>query len=174
MNKLLLLSLLCFPFVAEAAKKTKTAACEDSKLIYKVCSDQSKIFGKQLAQAKKNNKKLLVVLGADWCPWCVSLNRILHVEEFWKDLPGFELAEIGVYKGEDRFPSGDKVLARIMEAAGEKAKPKGVPILAVYNPNTSQARFIDTEPLEKNTSVSKGHDPEKLVKAIQQAAAQTE
>ncbi len=147
------------------------AACDDTKLIYKVCTDQEKLFEQSSAEAKKAGKKLIVVMGADWCPWCVSLNRIFGVEEFAKEFPSYQLAEIGVYKERDRFASGDKVLERLMKAAGEKTKPKGVPILAVFNPKSGKARFVDTEPLEKNTAVSKGHDPAKLKAAIEAAGA---
>ncbi len=57
------LFLLLLPLVSFA----KTP-CNDSKSIYKVCANQKSIYEKAVQQAKK--QKILLVFGAEWCPWC--------------------------------------------------------------------------------------------------------
>lgn len=167
MSKLLILMAVALSSAAQAADK-----CYDDKKIYKVCSPQDTLFDRASAKAKDKKKLLLVVLGADWCPWCVSLHRLLDVEEFRAKFPELRLVEIGLYKERERLASGDKVLERLMKSAGVKERPEGVPLLVVHNPENGKTVFIDTEPLEKNTEVSKGHDPGKLIEAIRKAEAE--
>jgi len=149
----------------------KEPACNDQAKIYKICSDQHVLFTNAQKEAIAGKKNLVLILGADWCPWCVSLHRIFDREEFAQRFPEMKFVEIGIYKDRDRLASGDKVLEELMAMAKISERPEGVPILALLNPKSKKAHFIPTEPLEKNTKVSKGHDTEKLAEALKQAAA---
>jgi thiol-disulfide isomerase/thioredoxin len=147
------------------------AKCDDAGQVYRVCSDQAAAYesAEQGAQAAKKN--LIVVFGAEWCPWCHSLHRILkdpaNEKKFEKD---FALFEAGLYQEREKSPSGQAVLDKLLGYAGEKTQPKGIPILAVVDPVKRKALFIDTEKLEKNTATTKGHDPDKVLKSIKRAS----
>ncbi len=54
-----------------------TPACDDTGKVYKACADQGAVYDKALAKAMADRKNLVVVLGAEWCPWCLSLHKIL-------------------------------------------------------------------------------------------------
>jgi len=147
-------------------------ACDDNGQIYRVCSDQQEIFSAAVDKAMKEKKMLLLVFGAEWCPWCKSLNTMLTTDELKKTIAkDMVVAEIGLYKNSDRLPSGDAVLKKIASLSKNKVKKDGIPVMAVYDPEKKGAFFIDTEPLEKNTKVSKGHDPKKLAAAVKKASS---
>lgn len=147
-------------------------ACDDSGKIYRICQDQKTIFAAAAEKAIAEKKNLLVVFGADWCPWCRSLNTMLNAEEVKESIsPDTVLVEIGVYKEQDKLPSGEEVLAQVIGYSKAKVNRKGVPLMALVDPVKKKAVFVDTAPLEKNTKVSKGHDPKKVSDALKKAAA---
>lgn len=169
MKKIRLLPLLFLPlfFCLAAAAAEK---CDDKGKIYKVCSDQGEIFQKAAARAKEKNTMVVSLFGADWCPWCRSLSSLLSLDSESKKIAGDSvIVEIGLYRDQDRVESGWKVLDELTKQSAKKVKGEGVPLLAVTNPKSNKTIFIDTESLEKNTKVSKGHDPQKLAKAVQKA-----
>lgn len=136
--------------------------CSDSGKIYKICSDQQATFQSELNARKEKAQNLVVIFGADWCPWCISLHKIMGQE---KNIP----LDIGLYQEREKVSSGFSVLEQVKKMAGEKKKLEGLPLLAVINPKNGKAIFVDTEPLEKNTKTTKGHDPKKLFAALREA-----
>ena len=166
-----LLAFLSFssPTFAVAAAEAK---CDDAGQVYRVCSDQAAAYQAAEQSAQGAQKNLIVVFGAEWCPWCHSLHRILGEpgiqKKYEKELALFE---VGLYQEREKSPTGQAVLEKLMGYAGEKNAPKGIPILVVVDPVKRKARFIDTEKLEKNTATTKGHDSVKVLKSIKQAAA---
>ena len=149
------------------------APCDDAGQIYRVCADQSQVYtsAEEVAQGKKQN--LIVVFGAQWCPWCHSLHRLFQDKAFearWQKK--YQLVEVGLYKDREKSPTGEAVLQKLLGYAKEKEAPKGVPLMVVVDPLKRKAVFINTEPLEKNTADAKGHDPDKVFGAIEKASKQ--
>ncbi len=146
-------------------------SCNDKTKIYKVCSDQGQIYKAKFDQAKAEGKILIVVAGADWCPWCRSLHDILVDKKFGGAFAKrFVLADIGLYKEKEKLPSGESVLQKLKDQAHFTNKLEGIPILALVNPKGDKTTFIDTAPLEKNTKTKKGHDPQKVLAALEKSA----
>jgi len=167
----LLACLLSFSLPAQAVDPKAAEKCDDAGQIYRVCSDQAAAFTSAEQAAQGKNKLLVVAVGAEWCPWCQSLHRLLDVSGLMKKYEKeYSLFELGLYQDRDKSATGQAVLNKLMAYAGEKTEPKGIPMLVVVDPVKKKARFIDTEKLEKNTPVSKGHDPEKVFKSIREAA----
>lgn len=144
-------------------------ACHDADKVYKVCQDQEKLYQGAFDQAKAKDKMLVVVLGADWCPWCVSLHKMLSAPSFGGGKQNFLLTDIGLYQGKEKLESGRAVLKKLQEQAGSTEKIAGVPVMAVVNPKNGKAVLVNTEPLEKNTKTSKGHDEKKVLAALEGA-----
>lgn len=165
---LLLLAFLSLSPFAQAAPAVK---CDDAGQIYRVCSDQAVAYQSAEQSAQVAKKKLIVVFGAEWCPWCHSLHKIFqdpaNQKAYEKE---FALFEVGLYQDREKSASGQAVLEKLMGYAGEKTEPKGIPILVVVDPLAPAARFIDTEKLEKNTATTKGHDAKKVMNSIRAAA----
>ncbi len=164
--------LLSIPFVQ--AEDSPTANCNDSRRIYKICSDQGKIFKQASAEALSKDQFVVVVFGADWCPWCHSLNKLFAKEEFMKkSADAFTVVEIGVYQPEsvDTVPSGIAVLEDLLIKNKVDASVfSGVPLLAVVDPATKKTVFIQTGDLEDNSN-GEGHDATKVLNALNEAMA---
>lgn len=137
-------------------------SCNDSGKIYKICSDQQAHFQSELNLHKEKGQNLVVIFGADWCPWCISLHKIMGNKKR-------AALDIGLYQEREKVSSGFAVLELVKAMAGEKKKLEGLPLLALINPKNGKAIFIDTEPLEKNTKKSKGHDSKKIFAALHEA-----
>lgn len=147
------------------------SSCNDEGKVYKFCQDQSKLYGSAVEKAKASGKNVVVVIGAEWCPWCHSLHRMLQGNELGKSISEkYELVDVAVYKDKDKLPSGQRVLSELQKKAGLQGKIDGLPMLAVVNPINGKAVMINTEPLEKNTATTKGHDPKKVSEELARAS----
>jgi hypothetical protein len=166
----LFLLLLPAGFCRAAAKEAPK--CDDAGKVYKVCGDQEAAYQQRLEAAKGENKLLVVAVGAEWCPWCQSLHKMLNDTAFAGGTfaQKYVLADVGVFNGKAKVPSGDAILDRIKAQAHYTKKIDGIPVLAVVNPKNGKAVLIDTEPLEHNTKTTKGHDPRKVRAALDKAA----
>jgi thiol-disulfide isomerase/thioredoxin len=151
--------------------KEEMAPCDDSEKIYKVCQDQGLLYQEALSRAKEKGKILVVVFGAEWCPWCLSLHKMLSDPKFGGAFAKkFVLSDIGLYMGKEKIESGEGVFNKLKSRAGSGGKLEGIPVLALVNPKTGNTVMLDTAPLEKNTKTHKGHDPKKLLAALEKAA----
>lgn len=165
--------LLLLAFTLLSTAPTRAAACDDQGKVYKVCGDQEATYAAKLGEAKKNGKLLVAVIGAEWCPWCQAMHKMLSNPSFGKEYAkSYVFADVGVYNGKQHVASGDAILDRIKKQAGYTKKIEGIPVLAVVNPANGKARIIDTEPLEHNTKTTKGHDPVKVLAALEKASAE--
>lgn len=161
--KAFLLLSLSFPSYA-------ASDCDDSDKVYKVCSNQEDAYNLALERAKTEKKKLLVVVGAEWCPWCHSLHKMLGDAKLSKDFAKkYSLVDIALYRAKEKLPTGLAVQNKLKEQAGYEKELKGIPVLAMVNPENGKTTLIDTEPLEKNTKTSKGHDAKKVLAALRKA-----
>lgn len=149
------------------------ADCNDEGKVYKVCANQEDLYSGALAKAKTEKKKLLVVIGAEWCPWCHSLHRMLGDPKVSADLTKkYSLVDIALYQAKEKLPTGVSVQEKLRAQANYKDELKGIPVMVMVNPENGKATIIDTEPLEKNTKTSKGHDSKKVLAALRKAAKQ--
>lgn len=169
-----LFSLLLMFVTSVAAAETPAESCDDSQLIYKICTDQKVIYAQKLQEASEQNKLMLVTFGADWCPWCKSLKRIFDQAkgELSTKYVVFEIAVYYPTSG-DTFESGIQLTEEIMKLNNLDPKEtfKGIPALAVINPQTGKAAFISTGNLEDNSN-GYGHDVQKVMAAISAATSE--
>jgi len=144
--------------------------CTDAGKIYKVCANQELLYEAALAKAKAAGRPLIVVIGAEWCPWCVSLHKELNASEAVQK--NYAVVDIALYQAKEKLPTGIAVQEKLVSQAKKPSKMEGIPFMAVVNPANSKVALINTEPLEKNTKITKGHDPKKLMAALAKALRQ--
>lgn len=99
----------------------ETSICNDNQKIYKVCSDQIAIYEQQHLIAIRERKLLVLVFGADWCPWCNSLNKLFNEESFIKNINrSMRFQEIGIYmyNSGKKVESGFTILSRLARSNG--------------------------------------------------------
>ena len=72
----LLAALFCLPVLgADAPSKTSRPAIYDEK------ADGAKQIAEALAVAKKEDKRVLLQFGANWCGWCHRLHKLFQTDE---------------------------------------------------------------------------------------------
>jgi thioredoxin-related protein len=49
---------------------------------YLACEDQMARFAAAVVKAHENKRKLLVIFGADWCPWCRTIDKNIFTAEY--------------------------------------------------------------------------------------------
>jgi thiol-disulfide isomerase/thioredoxin len=144
---------------------------------YSACEDQMAVFKAARERAARNGKLLFVIFGADWCPFCRSLDRLTPTADVLghKDLAGrFEMVRIAasvIAEGRKmRVPSGVAVMDRIL-ARTPGISAKGLPFLAVIDPRDDARAFTTNSDDLEGGGGEPSHDPAKvralLIKAEQ-------
>ena len=123
--------------------------------IYDKVADGEKQIAEALIQAKRDNKRVLLQFGANWCSWCHRLHDL-----FKKDskvarvlLYEYELVLIDV----DRI-DGQQHNAKVDERYGNPTQ-LGLPVLVVLDADGKQLITQETDTLEEGDH----HDPAKVL-----------
>lgn len=165
---------------------TPAPGCETAQQpnqIYDTCADQMALLGQARVEALASKRPLMVVLGANWCPSCKSLNRVLKSSGGASELSGgvaagrplaerVQIVEIAIstlYQGRVQpVPSGQAVL-RAMLADHPDVTLRGVPFLAVVDPTTGSTSVRNLDDLEG----ASGWSQAALAAAIEAAAIES-
>lgn len=136
------------PGVAAAPAEAKPPA----EKLYDEAADAKADVAAAVAKAKKEKKRVLVTLGANWCGWCRALERTFTKDEKVAAALSKSYVPVKVDVG--------KMTKNLDLAATWGADPKkGVPLLVVLDGKGRAVTVKDTESLE----AGKGHDPEKVI-----------
>ena len=100
-----------------------------------------------LRRAKSENKRVLLMIGGNWCGWCYKLHDVFHQERAVAVLLRSEYELVMIDNQADRS---------VIERWG--IKPKGYPYLAVLDAAGKKVTEQETGSLE----IGPKHDPEKV------------
>ena len=158
------------------------AECPFASVVYMACEDQMQRLGEALTKAKADDKLLLVVIGADWCPWCRALEKLLPTDQVLArkdeifDFPAryafVNIATSAVVKGKKfPVPSGDAVLDLLM-AQAKAARPRSIPYLVIVDPKSGTLQHRGSDDLEDPWNKAGGHDPSKIREVLRATYSQ--
>lgn len=102
-------------------------------------------------KAAKENKNVLVMLGGNWCPWCIKLNKYIQADAEIDSLVNADYVWIKVnYSKENKNP----------ELLKEWGNPQrfGFPVLLILDKNGNRLHTQDSGLLEED----KSYDRKKL------------
>lgn len=134
------------------AVPTPAAAKPAAPAVYDESADAKADVAAALAKAKKEKKRVLVTLGANWCGWCRTLDRLFTKDE--KVAPALAKSYIPV-----KVDVG-KMTKNLDLAASWGVDPKkGVPLLVVLDEKGNAVKVPSTETLESG----KGYDTAKVL-----------
>lgn len=136
--------------VAPAAQPAPAAT--PSVPVYDEAADAKADVAAAVAKAKKEKKRVLVTLGANWCSWCRALDRTFTKDEKVGAAIAKSYVSVKVDVG--------RMKKNLDLAASWGADPKkGVPLLVVLDGQGKAVKVQETGSLE----AGKGHDPEKIL-----------
>ena len=159
------------------------ADCPFAGVSYTPCEDQMQRLAGATEIAKTDGKLLLLVLGADWCPWCRSLEKLLPTNDVLARKDGqfdyagtfayTNIAVSAVAKGKKvAIPSGTAAETLLLGRSRIKRQSRSIPYLIVLDPKSGDVFHRDTGDLEDTFNVSQTHDVAKIRDVLRVAHAQ--
>jgi thiol:disulfide interchange protein len=146
------------PGEAPAAQKQPAGKAVRPKL-YDEAADAKTQIAAALARAKKNNTRVLIQWGGNWCGWCIRLNELCRSDKALSRELMYEYEVVHVDAGQ---PKGKNIdLAKTYGADLEKA---GFPFLTILDSSGKPLANQETEALEvkkngESAGLEAGHDP---------------
>ena len=129
---------------------------ESKPPIYDPAADVKSQVASALEKAGNGNKSVLLMFGANWCPWCHRLHELFQADAVIRRYLGDHYLVVMVDIGEKK---GEPLNQDVVGKCSVPVKEFGYPCLAVLD---SQGKVLCTQStgiLEKG----KGHDPEKVL-----------
>src|SRR5262249_25624304 len=151
-------------FVGVAPAQDPAPKPELEKKVEKPVYDESAIGSEQLAaalaKAKKENRRVLVQWGANWCGWCRMLaaleksDRAVARELLYE----YDVVKIDIGKWDKHVDLAAKY--------GADLKKSGVPFLTILDADGKVLASQETGSLELKEEGKTGHDPKKLLEVL--------
>jgi thiol-disulfide isomerase/thioredoxin len=120
------------------------SVCPKAYVRYLACEDQMAIFTAALGRARENKRKLLVIFGADWCPWCRTIDKNIDTADYLehRDLKGkVDVVKIALNVLKDSrkviVPSGQAVQDLLAANMGVDQPSGYIPFYALVDPNAA-------------------------------------
>ncbi len=141
----------------DPAQPASSAAAQPAQpKIYDEAADAKEQIAAALARAKKENRRVLIQWGANWCSWCHLLHETFEKNRSVSRTLLYEydvvLVDIGRW---------DKNLD-LAEKYGADFKSAGVPYLTILDADGKVVTHQETASLEAKIEGKNGHDPEKV------------
>lgn len=129
----------------------------EPKPVYDEKADATEQIAAAVAQAKKDNKRVLIQWGANWCGWCHLLDKTFTGNEQVRRTLLYEYELVHVDIGQ--FDKNLDVAAKY----GADFKSNGVPYLTVLDADGNALANQETGALETHANGEPGHDPAKVL-----------
>ncbi len=148
-----LVSVLAVSSIAAVAQEiappqAKPAVATKKASIYDQAADAQVQVDKAIAQAKRENKRILVMFGGDWCGWCHKLHELFANDAEIRKVLSYEYVLVMV---DTEAPGAADLMRKCKEALSKEELEKGVgfPFLSVLDADGKVVTAQRTDPLEE-------------------------
>ncbi|MFT3684642.1 MAG: thioredoxin family protein [Phycisphaerales bacterium] len=149
---------------AETGKTDKDA----KKKVYDENADAKQQIAAALAKAKKENRRVLIQWGGNWCSWCLLLNKTMTTDRSLSKELQYEYDVVHVDAGQPKNKNID--LAKSYGATPDK---DGFPFLTILDADGKAIANQESGSLEKKDANGEsvlgdgmGHDVQKVLKFL--------
>jgi thiol:disulfide interchange protein len=139
---------------AQAAPEKKSADFYDEK------ADARAEIAAAVARAKRENRRVLVQWGGNWCSWCRRLHELYGRDKAVAKKLQYEYDVVYV----DSLKNDKNV--DLAAGYGADLKKHGVPFLTILDGDGKAIANQPTGPLETKVDGQDGHDPQKLLELL--------
>lgn len=145
---------------AQTAAEPAAKQPEQPKQIYDEKADAKEQIAQALAKAKKENRRVLIQWGANWCGWCQMMHKLYETNgEVRKELLyEYDVVLIDIGKWDKNMD--------LATGYGADLKGKGVPYLTILDADGKALANEETSPLEAEVKDGIGHDPAKVMAVL--------
>lgn len=120
--------------------------------VYDEKADAKALIDAALASAKRENRRVLIQWGGNWCSWCLLLHNRFTTDKGLAKTLRYEYDVVHV----------DSKNADLIKKYGVDLSTAGVPFLTVLGADGKVVVNQPTEPFETKEGGKNGHDPKKL------------
>ncbi|HQJ74375.1 MAG TPA: thioredoxin family protein [Bacteroidota bacterium] len=150
MKKILLFFIICAFNISISQNKDTTKV-----QIYDPKANPQSDLSIAIKKAQKSNKKILLEVGGDWCPWCKKLNKLFNENKEIANLLNKYFIVLKVnYSKENKN----------QEFLSKYPKIEGYPHIFILNKNGELLHSQNTGDLESGDH----HDPDKVIKFLKE------
>ncbi len=147
-----------------AADDPEKTATKDEKAkkpaVYDEKADAKAQIDAAIAAAKRENRRVLIQWGGNWCSWCVALHDRFRTDRDIAKLLKYEYDIVYVDIGKM-----DKNRELYHKYKAELSK-NGVPYLTVLDGDGTVLANQATDPFETKEGGKQGHDPKKIIEFL--------
>ena len=144
--------------------KTKDAAADKPKPVYDEQADARRDIAAAVQRARRENRRVLIQWGANWCGWCKWLAATMDKDPKVRLKLMYEYDVVHVDVG--HFDK-NKDLAKELGAEFQ-----AIPFLTIIDSDGKPVVQQNTEPFETKIDGKGGHDPVKLVEFLSKYQAE--
>lgn len=124
-----------------------TINAQEHKL-YNPDADAMAQLDKAIVQAKSENKHVMIIVGGNWCPWCIKMDQFMHNNYSVDSLLTADYILVHLnYSKENKNPA---VMARL-----EYPQRFGFPVIVILNETGKRIHTQNTAYLEEKDSYSR-------------------
>jgi len=135
----------------------------ESAKVYDETADATKVVAAAVAKAKKENQRVLIQWGANWCGWCKWLATKMKTDAKLSRELLYEYQVVHVDVGQF-----DKNMD-LAKSVG--AEFKAIPYLTILDGDGKPVAQQNTEPFENEVDGKKGHDGKKVLAFLKEHEA---
>ncbi len=147
------------PAAAPAQPADAHAAAKSKAPIYDEKADAAKVIDAAVARAAKNNRRVLLQWGANWCPWCHLLHGTMNTDKDIKRELQYEYDVVLVDVG--RFDKNTELAAKY-----NADLKTGIPYLTVLGSDGKVIVNQETGSLESKEAGKQEHDRAAVMKFL--------
>jgi hypothetical protein len=114
-------------------------------------------FNRELAHANGAGKRLIVMLGGNWCQWCLALDDLMHENAALRDYIAQHYVVLKL----------DSQAARVLDESWGRPSRHGVPVLIFVDDKGAVKHVQETVSLELWKGRILGHDAKRVLDVLQ-------
>lgn len=128
--------------------------------VYDEAADAKQQIAETVSRARKENRRVLIQWGGNWCSWCILLHDLMASDPKIKRELMYEYDVVAIDIG--KFNKNMDLAA----AYGADLKTSGVPYLTVLDAEGKVVANQETGSLEAKDSPKPAHEPESVLKFL--------
>ncbi len=155
------------PAQAQDHAQKQVVADDAPRKVYDEKADAKEQIAAALVRAKKENKRVLVQWGGNWCGWCIRLEKLYRADKDIRKTLQYEYETVFVDAGR---PAGKNI--DLAKSYGADLAKHGFPFLTILDADGKALVNQESESLEvkdakgKSAGLDAGHDSKAVLKLL--------